>query len=163
MRACALMAALGCLAGCGSRTAMVSPQGESASTSGPKLKSNLSAGEFTKAIVGDWVSAWSRPSHRHVEELGIRSDGTARVTIVGDSGRQEASGPFELAFEHPPDPGMITLAEIVIRPADGPPIKLSRVHFGWHNALPYGSGSGPFLRIDGDPVGWRTSVLKRAD
>lgn len=142
---------------------MVSPRGESASTSGPELRSNLSAGEFTEAIVGDWVSAWSRPSHRHVEELGIRSDGTARVTIVGDSGRQEASGPFELVFERPTDPGMITFAEIVITPADGPPIKLSRVNFGWHNALPYGSGSGPFLRIDGDPVGELSSVLKRAD
>ena len=160
---CALMAALGCLAGCGSRTAMVSPRGESASKSGPELRNNLSATEFTKAIVGDWVSAWSRPSHRHVEELGVRSDGTARVVVAGDAGRLEASGPFELAFERPPAPNMITFAEIVIRPADGPSIKLSRVNFGWHNALPYGSGPGPFLRIDGNPVGELASVLKRAD
>jgi len=142
---------------------MVSPQGQSASTSGPELRNNLSAVEFTKAIVGDWVSAWSRPSRRHVEELGVRSDGTARIVITGDTGRQETSGPFELVFERPPDPGMITFAKIVIRPADGPPIKLSRVNFGWHNALPYGSGSGPFLRIDGNPVGRLSSVLKRAD
>ena len=142
---------------------MVSLRGESVSRPGLKLRNNLGAGEFTKAIVGDWVSAWSRPSHRHVEELSVRSNGTARVIIAGDTGRRETSGPFELAFERPPDPGMITIAEIVIRPADGPPIKLSRVNFGWHNALPYGSGSGPFLRIDGNPVGELSSVLKRAD
>jgi hypothetical protein len=170
MKKRAMLAILACLIGCRAQTAATRSHhadlGSSASSVEDQRFRLLTQGvlteeQFADEIVGTWASVWSRPSGPRVEELDVRPDGAARAVVIDGESREGYEGPYVFSLARPYDPHSITFARLVIQPDVGPGITLSRINFGQHNAVLH--HSGPFLRIDGDPKGNLTGVMKRVE
>lgn len=109
----------------------------------------LSASEFKDAIIGIWKSVYIHKGSENVERLEVFPFGIARV-FINDGLRVEVTGKYEIDFLRPPAEGNITIAEMTIT-SDNDQIVLSRMSFGYHNAVPMTVGI--LLRIDKSPYG----------
>jgi hypothetical protein len=119
-----------------------------------ELREDLSREAFTRALIGEWVSAWDDTSRDFVRSLTVTEGGTATVTIQDHHGEQRfIVGTYTVSFIRPPAQGSVTLADIAIVAPSGEKVVLASVNFGLHNAVL----GGPYLRVDGDPI----AVLKR--
>ena len=119
-----------------------------------RLKEDLGREEFTRALIGEWVSAWDDPSRDFVRSLTLTGQGMATVTIQERYGEQRVvAGPYAISFVRPPAQGSVTLADIAIVAPSGEKVVLARVSFGLHNAVL----GGPYMRVDRSP----RAVLKR--
>jgi hypothetical protein len=121
-----------------------------------ELREDLSESEFKKAIIGQWQSVFEKPGVENVKYLEISENGRVKLIIRQDEVEKNYEGTCQVNFMRPSMEQMVTLAEFMITTPDTN-MRLSRINFGLHNALP--AGEGPFLRIDEAPFG----VLKRVE
>lgn len=120
------------------------------------LKENFSEQVFKEAIIGKWKSAWKHSTKKNIYYLELYQNGKVKIIIEENGNLKEIKGSYNISFVRPPTESSITLAEITIKTSNGN-IVLSRVNFGFHNALPMDRGL--FLRIDSEPFG----VLEKID
>jgi hypothetical protein len=119
-----------------------------------ELNEDLGREEFTRALIGEWVSVWDDTSRDFVRSLTLTGQGKATVTIQERYGEQRVvAGQYDISFVRPPAQGSVTLADITIVAPSGEKVVLARVSFGLHNAVL----GGPYLRVDGSP----SALLKR--
>ncbi len=114
------------------------------------LKENFSEQGFKEAIIGKWKSVWKHSTKKNIDYLELNKNGGIKIIIDENGNLKEIRGSYNISFIRPPTEGSITLAEITIKTSNDN-IVLSRVNFGFHNALPM--DRCPFLRIDSEPFG----------
>jgi hypothetical protein len=121
-----------------------------------ELRSDFSAPEFKKAIIGEWKSVFENAEYENVIYLKFDDQNNSKIILKKDDVEKEYSGIYEVSFIHEPAEGNTTLANITISSSDRE-IILSRVSFSLHNA--FHPDFGLFLRIFEPPYG----VLDRID
>jgi hypothetical protein len=121
-----------------------------------ELRSDFSAIEFKKALLGEWKSVFENTEYENVMYLKFEDNNTLRIILKKDDVEKEYLGDYVVSFIREPAEGFATLAKITISSSDRE-IVLSRVTFDLHNAFP--SDSELFLRIYEPPYG----VLERIE
>jgi len=121
-----------------------------------ELRSDFSAPEFKKAILGEWKSVFENTGYENVSYLKFDDQNNSRIILKKDDVEKEYSGDYTVSFIREPAEGYATLAKITISSLDRV-IVLSQVTFDLHNA--FHPDSGLFLRIYEPPYG----VLDRID
>ena len=114
-----------------------------------ELKENFSADEFKEALIGKWQSVFENDGKENVIYLELNDKNEAKITLDKDNVSNDYQGDYVVDFIRQPMEGYVTLGEITIS-TQNKIIKLSRVNFGLHNALPVDS---MYLRIDESPYG----------
>ena len=114
-----------------------------------ELKEDFNADEFKEAIIGKWQSVFEHSEYDNVIYLELNANSEAKITLDKDNVRNDYQGNYAIDFIRQPIEGNVTLGEITIT-TQNKTIKLLRVNFGLHNAMPMDS---MYLRIDEVPYG----------
>ncbi len=114
-----------------------------------ELTEDFNADEFKEALIGKWQSVFEHSEYENVIYLELNADGEAKITLDKDNVSNDYRGDYTIDFTRQPMEGNVTLGEITIS-TQNKIIKLSRVNFGLHNAMPADS---MYLRIDESPYG----------
>ena len=114
-----------------------------------ELREDFNAEEFKEAIIGKWQSVFEQSGFENVIYLELNANGNAKITLDKDSVSNDYQGDYTIDFTRQPMKGSVTFGEITIS-TQNKIIKLSRVNFGLHNAMPADS---MYLRIDESPHG----------
>jgi len=114
-----------------------------------ELKEDFTSDEFKEAITGKWHSVFVFPGYENVINLELNTVGEAKITLSKDNVSNDYQGDYTVDFTRQPMKGNVTFGDITIS-TQNKIIKLSRVNFGVHNAMPSDS---MYLRIDESPYG----------